>query len=55
MQAFYDKMTALLSTLLSWGTRLTTFISHDLLLSFIFAFFIFRLLLSFYKKIKHIF
>lgn len=55
MQAFYDKMSALLSTILSWATSLTNFMTHDLLLSFIFAFLIFRMLLSFYKKIKHIF
>ena len=55
MQTFYDNMALLLQALLSWATSLTIFITQNLLMSFIFAFFIFRMLLSFYKKIKHIF
>lgn len=55
MERFYDNMTAILNALLSWASQLTTFISHNLLLSFVFAFFIMKMLMSFYKKIKHIF
>lgn len=55
MQQFYDNMSNIFSALLTWATQLTSFISHDLLLSFIFAFLIFRLMVIFYQKIKHIF
>lgn len=55
MTDFFNNMTLIFQALLTWATQLTNFISHNLLMSFIFGFFIFRLLLGFYKKIKHIF
>lgn len=55
MQEFYDAMSQIFNALLDWGTTLTNFMTHNLLMSFVFAFLIFRMLLGFYRKIKHIF